>query len=133
MDPFRRNLLWGGLLGLLAAGLVGAFSSWLVLADVIRPPFPYRMVVLLFLVLLGSFSLAEIPLMVYAMRRLLRESRGNHLPVLGLNTVFVFFASVYGAPLTLMSGSWQWGLVLCSLAVLRFVASLLFVCESEAE
>ena len=127
MDSFHRRLRLSGLLGLLAAGVVAALSNWLVLAGAVRPPLPYRPVTFLLFALLGGFSLAEIPLMVYALRRLLVERKENVLPVLSLNAVFVFFAAVYGAPLALLSGSWSGSLVLCGLALLRFLASLLFV------
>ena len=53
----------------------------------------------------------------------------------GLNALFVFspyrhgVAAVYGAPVLLLTGDLGWGLALCGLGLLRFVASQLFVHE----
>ena len=68
--------------------------------------------------------------MVFAMRRLLGERRGNYRFVLGLNAFYVFFAAVYGAPVLLLTGSLGWGLALSGLGVVRLMASLLFVREA---
>ena len=132
MSPFRRNLLLSGIGGLLASLLLAATSSWLVTSGVLSPPLPYRLVAWLLVVILGVFSLAEIPVMVFAMRRLSIECTGNPRLVAGLNALYVFFAAVYGAPVGLLTGSVGWGLALSALSVVRLGTSLLFVRESTA-
>ncbi len=132
MSPFRRNLLLAGIGGLLASLLLAATSSWLVTSAILSPPLPYRLVAWLLVVILGIFSLAEIPVMVFAMRRLSAECTGNSRLVAGLNALYVFFAAVYGAPVGLLTGSVGWGLALSALSVVRLVTSLLFVRESTA-
>jgi hypothetical protein len=81
----------------------------------------------------GAVSVIEIPMMVYAMRRLLVERSGNQAVVLGINGIFVFFAFVYAVPVILLAGSVGWGLVLCSLGFVRFAASLMYVRREATE
>jgi hypothetical protein len=132
MNVLRRNLLLSGLGGLAACGLLTGVSAWLVSSGAIKALLPYPSVTLLLVLMFGGFSVAEIPLMVYAMRRLLAERRGNHGFVLGLNALFCFFAAVYGAPVLLLTGNLGWGLALCGLGVARLAASLLFATPPQA-
>lgn len=127
MSRFRRNLLFSGLGGMLACGLLLAASMWLVIAGSFRPPLPYEAVTLLIVIVFGAFSLAEIPMMIFAMRRLAIERSENHGVVFGLNALFVFFAAIYGVPVLLLTGSIGWGFALSGLGLVRFVASLAFV------
>jgi hypothetical protein len=127
---FRLRLLLSGLAGLLAGGLLTAVAIRLVTGGIISILMPHPVMAVLLAVILGAFSLAEIPMMVYAMRRLVVERRGNYGVVLGLNALFVFFAAIYGIPVLLLTGGLGWGLTLCSLGGVRFVASLLFVHEA---
>jgi hypothetical protein len=127
MSKLRRKLLLSGLGGLLGCGLVASVAAWLVHGEVVKALLPYPLVTLLLVLVFGGFSLAEIPLMVFTMRRLLVERRGNHGFVLGLNALFVAFAAVYGAPVLLQSGNLGWGLGLCGLGIARLAASLVFV------
>jgi hypothetical protein len=135
MDTLRRDLLLTGLGGLLLAALLAAGAAWLVASHTLKPPLPWPLITGLLAAIFGAFSLAEIPLMVYAMRRLELErrpvvggvGRDNRAAVLGLNALYVFFAAVYGIPVMLFTGSLGVGLVLCSLALVRLAASLFFV------
>jgi hypothetical protein len=127
MSRLRLRLLLSGCLGLLACALLAALAAQLVANDIIRPLLPIPAVTVLLGVMFGGFSLAEIPIMVFAMRRLLVERQGNHVIVLALNALYVFFAAVYGVPVLLLTGDIGWGLALCSLGILRLVSSLVFV------
>ncbi len=129
MASFRRYLVLSGIGGLLANGALAAGATWLVSSGTIAALLPYPTVTLLLTLILGGFSLAEMPMMVLVMRRLAVERRGNVGFVLGLNALFVFFAAVYGAPVLLITGNLWWGLGLCGLGVVRLAASLLFVHE----
>ena len=129
MSRFRRNLTLAGIGGLLASFLLAGISVWVVTSGMLTPPLPHRPVTLLLAIILGGFSLAEIPVMIFAMRRLSAEHLDNQRVVAGLNALYVFFAAVYGAPVTLLTGSLSWGLALCTLSVVRFVTSLAFVRE----
>ena len=131
MTRFRLNLLLAGLGGLLAGGLLAAISVWLIASGTVSPPLSHPAVTLISVLIFGGFSLAEIPMMVFAMRRLILERPGNYRVVMGLNTLYVFFAAVYGVPVFLLAGSITWGLILCSLGLIRFVTSLVSVSEPE--
>jgi hypothetical protein len=126
---FRYHLLLSGLGGLAANAALAAVTAWLIGSGVIRAPLPYDSVTLLISIIFAGLSLAEIPMMVLAMRRLAAERPNNHAFVLGLNAIFCFFAAVYGVPVLLLTGSIVPGLALCALGVLRLIASLLFVHE----
>ena len=131
MTRFRLNLLLAGLGGLLGGGLLAATSAWLIASGVIRPPLSHPAVTLITVLIFGGFSLAEIPMMVFAMRRLILERPGNHRIVIGLNALYVFFAALYGVPVFLLAGSVTWGLILCGLGLVRFVTGLAFVSEPQ--
>lgn len=127
MTRFRLNLLLAGLGGLLIGGLLAAISAWLISRGIIRPPLSHPAVTLIAVLIFGGFSLAEIPLMVYAMRRLILERPGNHRIVFGVNALYVFFAAVYSVPVFLLAGNRTWGLIVCSLGLVRLGTSLIFV------
>jgi hypothetical protein len=127
MSRFDRNLMLAGIGGLLASLLLAVVSTWLVASGVLKPLFPYRLVVMVLVIVLGGFSLAEIPMMIFTMRRLAVEGAQNERVVVGLNSLYVFFAAVYGVPVTLLTGYIGWGLGLCAFSFLRFATSLALV------
>jgi hypothetical protein len=129
VSPFRRNLLVSGLVGLFLCGFLTAVAISLVASGVLRPPLPYPGVTLIFIVVFGAFSIAEIPMMVFAMHRLVIERKGNYAVVLGLNGLYVSFAGVYALPVILFTGSIGGGLALSALGIVRLAASLLRVRE----
>lgn len=129
MSPFRHNLIVSGLAGLIVCGLLAFVGTWLVTNHILIPLLPIPLIALLTAIIFGIFSLAEIPLMVFAIRRLAIERPENRGVVMGLNAFYVFFAAVYGLPVLLLTGSVAWGLALCALGLVRFMASLLFVHE----
>jgi hypothetical protein len=132
MTAFRRRLLLSGLAGLVAGAALAALATWLIAGGLIKAPLPYPSVTVVAALALGGLSLAEIPLMVLAIRRLAARQPNNRALALGLNAVFVFFAAVYGLPVLLVTGSLGWGLALCALALARLLAGLLFVREPRS-
>lgn len=131
MTRFRFNLLLAGLGGLMFGGLLSAISAWLISSGIIRPPLSHPAVTFITVLVFGGFSLAEIPLMVYAMRRLILERPSNHRIVLGINALYVFFAAIYSVPVFLLAGNKTWGLIVCSFGLARLVTSLVFVSEPQ--
>lgn len=128
----RTRLLVSGLAGLAGGGLLAAGCVWAVESETIPVLLPFPAVGLLLGLAFGAVSLIEIPMMVYAMRRLLVERPDNQGVVLGVNGIFVLFAFIYGIPVILFTGSVGWGLALCSLGFVRFIISLKYV-HPEAE
>lgn len=129
MSRFRHNLLLSGLGGLLAGGLLAAIAVALVITGTVKPLLSFWAVTLLIALIFGGFSLAEIPIMIFALRRLAIERPENTGVVMGLNSLYVSFAAVYGVPVLLITGSVEWSLALCALGIVRFVTSLAFVRE----
>jgi hypothetical protein len=120
-------LLASGLAGLAGAALLAGAAAWLVATARVRPPFDHPMFALVFAVVFGGFSLIEIPLMVFAMRRLLAERPGNRRAVIGLNGVYVFFAAVYALPVFFFTGNLVSAWLLSAFALLRLATSLIFL------
>jgi hypothetical protein len=132
MDRFRRNLILTGIAGLLASACLVGISFWLVTSETVTPPFPYDLIELLLTMVLGGFSVAEIPIMVFAMRRLLVGSAGNQGMAMWLNGLYVFFAAVYSVPVSLLTGNVDYTLALSALSIVRFASSLAFVRQSAS-
>lgn len=132
MSRFHARLLLGGFAGLLLAGLATGLGLGLLAAGVVKPPFSWLPLTLVLVVILGGFSLAEIPLMVFALRRLAAERQGNLGAVVSLNALYVAFAVVYGLPVLLLTGDRTWGLLLCGLSLVRLASSQLLVREPAA-
>lgn len=126
---FRLNLCLSGMGGLVACFLLAGLSAWLIRGHVIRPLLPHPLVTLLCVLVFGAFSLAEVPLMLFTLRRLTAEQRGSLRVVYGLNGLYISFAAVYGAPVLLLTGNLAAGLCLCGLGTLRFATSLIWVRE----
>lgn len=76
------------------------------------------------------FSLAEIPMMVFGMRRMTRRASGRWLAIL-TNAAFTFFAALYAAPLILLTGRVWVGVALAGLGLVRFVSTLWFVPDGQ--
>jgi hypothetical protein len=129
----RLKVGLSGMIGLLGCALLSAIAAWLVASGRVKVWLPFGWASLVLGLLLAAFSIAEIPLMVFAMRRLLAERPDNTRFVLGLNALFVLFAAVYGIPLILLTGFVGWGLAICALGLVRFGASLLFVVPPRRE
>jgi hypothetical protein len=72
------------------------------------------------------FSLAEMPLMVFAMRRMAGSSSGR-MAIMLTNAAFVCFAAVYAAPFIVLTGQMIPGAALASLCLARLACALLFV------
>jgi len=72
------------------------------------------------------FSLAEIPLMLFGMRRLADSPTGTRMAVL-TNAAFTFFAAVYAAPFLLLSGRIGIGLAMAGLCLVRYLSAVLLV------
>jgi hypothetical protein len=72
------------------------------------------------------FSLAEIPMMIFAMRHMMGSLSSRRL-VNVTNAAFTFFAAVYAAPYLLLTGRVVIGIGLAGLSLVRFAGALWFV------
>ncbi len=119
-------MLWttrsSGIAGLAIGGLVFAVAS------LFKNRIPLLIeggigVGIVFLVLL-LMALAEIPVMVWALRRMVRDASTPRAVVLGTHVVYNSFAAVYAAAFVLVTGRETLGLVLAGVGLLRFITGI---------
>jgi hypothetical protein len=78
------------------------------------------------------FSLAEIPVMIFGMRRMAASLNPKaKYVVLITNAGYTFFASVYAAPFILLAGKSTFelaaGALMSALGLARFITTILFI------
>jgi len=77
---------------------------------------------------LAFFSIVEIPLMVYAIRRVGASANPKARYIAQLtNAGYVFFAAVYAAPFILLTGELWFGAALAMLSLVRLIAAIIFL------
>jgi hypothetical protein len=77
------------------------------------------------------FSLAEMPMMVFALRRMADSAPTRAASRIGIvaSAAFVFFAAFYAAPFIVLTGQLAAGVALAGLCLARLVCVLIFVPE----
>jgi uncharacterized membrane protein YdfJ with MMPL/SSD domain len=122
----RRRLALTGLVGVaLGVALTGG-AVWFLGQPGWFPLITNRYGIWLFAGFVLLFSLAEIPLMVFSLRQMVSSPSGERLAV-WITAAFVFFATFYAAPFTVLTGRVGAGVALAALCLLRLVSALLFV------
>lgn len=124
----RNNIIISGLIGLVGAVFLTAFCLLVVIQDWLPPLMTNTFFLVALFLFLAFFSAAEIPVMIFGMRRILAgDNPKAHYIVLFTNAAYTFFAAVYAVPFILLSGGVLPGLALASLALARFVSSIVFL------
>jgi hypothetical protein len=77
---------------------------------------------------LAVFSVAEIPLMIFTMRRMAANAnpRSKYVVLITV-TGYTFFGAVYAAPFILLTGYLWSGVALAGLSLARFISALTFL------
>jgi len=126
----RPLLLLSGLAGLIANAVL--FSVAALIQRILVPPLFSGWLagaLLLFCLLL---SVAEIPIMVVALRKLAADPHRKSPALLALtNALYVFFAAVYASLFVLLTGQIGPGLGLSGLGIVRLASSLVFVAHGR--
>ena len=119
----RSRLALSGLAGIAGGAALMGGAFFVLRRSGLTPLITGRggMLALLGFVLL--FSLGEIPLMIYALRRL-TASAGGTRPALVTNAAFTFFSAVYAAPFLLLTGQVEVSLALAGLCLVRLAGAL---------
>ena len=124
----RASVVVTGLIGLFGAVMLIALclfimvQAWLP-ALINRPVFVWG-----FFLFLIFFSLAEIPLMIFGIRRVAVSANPKAKYVALLTNVgYVFFGAVYAAPFILLTGQVIPGTVLAALSLVRYIAAVIFL------
>lgn len=121
----RSRLALSGGLGVIGGAALMGSAVFLLQRTGLRPLVTGRATWLLLAFVL-TFSLGEIPLMLFGMRQMVISTSGKRLVVL-TNIAFTLFAAVYAVPFLLLTGRIGLGMVLAGLCLVRFVCALWFV------
>ena len=119
------GLIAPGLAGVAAGAALTTVAAWVAASGTVPrlvPPGPATWVLLGIALV---FSLAELPLMVFALRRM--AGAAPHRLVVLTTAAFVFFAAFYAAPFTILTGQVIIGIALAGLCLVRLVCVLVFV------
>ena len=121
----RINIALTGLLGLIGAAAVTVFCVMVITQGWIPIIISSSWVILGMFLFLALFSVAEIPVMIFGMRRILDSPnpRAKAL-VLITNAGYTFFAAVYAAPFILLTGNLWAGATLAALSLVRFISAV---------
>ena len=118
----RSRLALSGLAGIVGgAALMG--GALFVLQRSGLPPLVTGRGTLALLGFVLFFSLGEIPLMIFALRRL-ASSAGGARPAVFTSAAFTFFGAVYAAPFLLLTGQVDVSLALAGLCLVRLAGAL---------
>jgi len=128
------RLVLPGLIGLGAGAALTAGAVWLTAGGTVPrvvPPGWGTWALLGFVLLL---SLAEMPMMVFALRRMAGGTPTRSAPRIArlASAAFVFFAAFYAAPFTALTGHVAAGVALAALCLARLACVLLIVPGSGA-
>lgn len=118
----KRDLAISGLLGLLLAAVV----FWIARSITSYMPRVVQdaLVAGVIFVILLLIAIVEMPMMVIALRQMIRGGSTPRAVILGTNVGYIAFASVYAAACLLVTGENGWSLILAGLSVLRFASGV---------
>jgi hypothetical protein len=124
----RPNIIITGAIGLIGAVILTAFclfimaQAWIP-ALVEQPVYAWG----LFL-FLTFFSIAEIPVMVFGIRRIAASVNPKAKYVALITIVgYTFFGAVYAAPFILLTGWLALGSALAALCLVRFISVIIYL------
>lgn len=124
----RNRIILTGLVGLVGAVILTALCLlvmiWKTLPVLVTNPI---YVWGLWLFLLG-FSVAEIPIMIFGIRRIAASAnpRAKYVALLA-NSGYSFFGAVYAVPFILLTGRLGLGTALATLSFVRFASAVIFL------
>ena len=112
--------LWGAIGLVISAAIFGI--AYLGVSNF--PPFIQNeiIIVIIFVFLLG-LSIAEIPMMLYGLRLMIRNQT-KPLFLIGTFIIFVSFASVYASIFVVLTSNLTLGLILVALSLVRYGGGL---------
>ncbi len=121
----KRDIALSGFIGLLIGAIIFVAARW------IKHYIPslvsgFAGTAIVFAILL-SLALAEMPMMLFALRRMAHSPTTPRTLVAGTNMGYVMFASIYASVFVLTTGDhyYSLGSVLAALGLLRFASDVL--------
>lgn len=124
----RNSLILSGLVGLIGAVIITALCfvvmGWGLIPVLITRSL-YVWATFLFLLI---FSVTEIPVMIFGMRRIAASanSKAKYVALL-VNCGYVFFGAVYAVPFILLTGHVWLSLTLALLSLVRFITAIMYL------
>lgn len=130
----RRNIFLSGLVGLVGAMVVTGICVVLIINDTVPIFITNRFFIILLAAFFGILSVAEIPLMVYAMYQMQHSVNPKAgYALLLTNTAYTFFGGFYACCLMLLTGQIWLSLGLATLSFLRFISAIGFLGKPQPE
>ncbi len=128
----RNSLILTGAIGLVGAMFITALCIYIAAQAWVPIVISHTSYIWLFFLFLAIFSVAEIPVMIFGMRRIAMgdSPRADYL-VLFTNAIYTLFAAVYAAPFIILTGGIWAGLALASLSLVRFASSIIFLPQGK--
>lgn len=128
----RSSVILTGFVGLVGAMLFTALCLFVMTSGWITPLLTRPIYVWGLFLFLLFFSVVEIPVMIFGMRRIAASAnpKAKYIALL-TNAGYTFFAAVYAAPFILLAGkSWlelASGVLLAALSIVRFGSAVIFL------
>ena len=128
----RNSLIISGTLGLAANISLTAVCIFVMASGRISPLLDHSLLISILFFFLLFFSLLEIPVMIFGMRRMLASVNPKaKYVVLVTNFGYTLFAAVYAAPFILLAGRTTFtlfiGALMSALGFARFITAMLFL------
>jgi hypothetical protein len=124
----RNSVVITGLIGLAGAVILTALCLYTMTRGWISALLTNPTHVWGLFLFLAVFSVAEIPIMIFGMRRIATSAnpRAKYVALL-TNTGYTFFAAVYATPFILLTGYLWSGVAMASLSLARFISAVIFL------
>ena len=122
----RRNVVLAGSAGVALGAIVIAAIIAFRPAEWLAPLAPYPIAHWVTFVFFGGVSIIEMPLMIFALKKLIADAV-SPIVLLLIVAAFVFFASVYALPNLLLTEKLWMGITLSTLILPRWILSVIFL------
>lgn len=128
----RNAVLLTGLIGLVGAVAITAISLLVIIFDWIPILISRPLYVWLLFLFLAFFSVVEIPLMIYTIRRIVASENPKAKYVAWVTNVgYALFGAVYASPFILLTGRLGVGSALAALSFVRFLTAIFLLPAQE--
>ncbi len=118
----KADLVVSGVIGLLVGVAALMIASWV--KSFVPPLIQGRLGATIAFGILLAIALIEMPLMVFGLRQMARESQTPRTLVIGTFALYTSFASVYASAFVLATGEVVMGIILAVLTVPRLISGI---------
>ncbi len=124
----RRSIVLSALIGLIGAVVLTALCLFVMAKGWIPVLITNPILVWAIFLFLTFFSVAEIPIMVFAIRRIAASAnpKAKYVALLA-NVGYTFFGAVYAVPFILLTGRLGLGAAMAALCLVRFLSAVIFI------